>query len=80
MNPDAAMRLALRHFADPRCRRCGGAGATGDDPVATVCRCVRERAPRGDPGELPHPWGPIVKYAQRLHATDLLHLVPDVWS
>lgn len=80
MNPDAAMRLALRHFADPGCRRCHGAGTTGENPVATVCRCVRENVPAENSDLLPHPWGPIVRYAQRLHATDLWHLVPDAWS
>lgn len=80
MDPDAAVRLALKHFADPWCPRCRGAGATGGDPVATVCRCVRARAPREDRDGVPHPWGAVVRYAQRIHATDLLHLVPDAWN
>ncbi|HXF50329.1 MAG TPA: hypothetical protein VNM43_01455 [Dehalococcoidia bacterium] len=80
MDSHAAIRLALRRFADPQCRRCRGAGATGDDPVATVCACVRERVPRDEGDDVPHPWGPIVRYAQRVHAADLLHLVPDAWT
>lgn len=80
MDPQAAIRLALQRFADPQCRRCRGTGATGDDPIATVCGCVRERVPQEDQDDVHHPWGPIVRHAQRIHATDLLHLVPDAWT
>ncbi len=91
MKATEAMRLALREFADPACRRCRGAGAKGDDLVEGLCRCVRARAPATDPpaagdaagdaaGGLPHPWAAITRRAQSIHAAVLLQGVPDDWS
>ncbi len=93
MRADNAVCLALREIADPACRRCGGAGATGRDVVKTLCRCVRERAashaqaaaPLSGADEaaladLPYPWGIVTRRAQRIHAAALLDMVPDNWS
>jgi hypothetical protein len=88
MKVSDAMLVALREFADPSCRRCRGRGATGDDLVATLCRCVRRRValeeetPIGERGDetMPHPWGVITRRAQHIHAAVMLHAVPDTWS
>ncbi len=84
MKVSDAMVIALREFADPACRRCRGRGAKGDDVVAGLCRCVKERVP-DDAGaapdeSLPHPWGAITRRAQHIHAAVLLQAVPDDWS
>ena len=82
------MLLALREYAAPSCRRCRGRGATGDDIVATLCACVRQRVPpeeetasgAGGDEAMPHPWGAITRRAQRIHAAAMLEAVPDNWS
>jgi hypothetical protein len=88
MKATEAIRLALRELADPACRRCRGRGTTGDDPVATLCACIRRRIPAGEAGTaggeggdaLPHPWDTITRRAQEIHASALLENVPDTWS
>jgi hypothetical protein len=87
MKVSDAMLLALREFADPRCRRCRGRGARGDDLVATLCACVRRRVPVDETTSIedrdqavPHPWGIITRRAQEIHASVMLQAVPDTWS
>lgn len=85
MKIEDAVRLALRGFADPLCRRCGGAGFRRELRAESVCRCVRGRVPPdaatgSDAEALPHPWGAITRRAQEIHAAAAVDHVPDVWS
>lgn len=80
------MRLALREFADPACRRCHGAGFRGELQPDAICRCVAARAPRDeeasedDEGDLRHPWSAVVRRAQEIHAAAIVGREPDDWS
>ena len=85
MKIEDAVRLALRGFADPLCRLCGGAGFRRELRAESVCRCVRRRVPPdaatgSDEEALQHPWGAITRRAQEIHAAASVDHVPDVWS
>lgn len=77
-----AIGLAVREFADPACRRCGGRGFRDVLREDTLCPCVARRAPAGGrPADdaLPHPWGSITRRAQEIHAAHLLEGTTNSW-
>ncbi len=85
MKIEAAIRLALREFADPACRRCRGRGYRGELAPDSACACVAARAPKdddaADPTELPHPWGAVTRRAQQIHAASTVDsALPDAWG
>ena len=86
MRVEQTMRLALREFADPACRRCHGAGFRGELLPDAICRCVAARTPRDDDSfadeedDLPHAWRAVVHRAQEIHAASIVAREPDDWS
>lgn len=74
-----AMYLALRHYADPACRRCRGRGYRSELTENSACACVEERAPVVA-GDLPHPWKAVIQRAQQLIAADRFGQTPDTWG
>jgi hypothetical protein len=70
-----AIRLALREFADPACRRCRGRGYRGELREDSLCPCVsRSGVPASRAIEA------VVERARLLRAADVLEHVPDTWS
>ena len=84
MKIDAALRLALREFADPNCRRCRGRGYRGELGPESACSCVAARVPKDErpaDDELPHPWGAVTRRAQEIHAAATVDsALPDAWG
>ncbi len=77
-----ALRLALREFADPSCRRCAGQGYRNELAPEHLCRCVRRgvAAVLDEEGADAIDWERIARRAQQIHAADVLERVPDTWS
>lgn len=83
MKIESALRLALREFADPACRRCRGRGYRGDLRPDSACSCVAARVPKDEDAsdDLPHPWGAITRRAQQIHAASTVDSsLPDAWG
>ena len=77
-----ALRLALREFADPACRRCAGRGYRKEPATEHPCQCVRRDTPAAVEQERAKEfdWERIARRAQQIHAADVLERVPDTWS
>lgn len=77
-----ALRLALREFADPACRRCTGQGYRKELAPEHLCRCVKRIATAmvNEDSLETIDWERIARRAQQIHAADVLERVPDTWS
>lgn len=77
-----ALRLALREFADPACRRCAGQGFRSELAPEHLCGCVKRGMATvvDEEGAESVDWGRIARRAQQIHAADVLECVPDTWS